>query len=138
MKDTEAVARVGYTTLFEAFETAFHGKSVPQGGAAARMLCVAHRGVQPSSQAEWLAPWRLALMQAGPTERAAADRLLAMAGPVTLPWRTIWAQLEDPSGVDPEPAGSSLGQFVAMVRLYYWWFASDWSSRTPSRTYVTG
>ncbi|TXS39711.1 hypothetical protein EAO75_43765 [Streptomyces sp. uw30] len=31
------------------------------------------------------------------------------------------------SGIDDALAGSSLSQFVAMVRLYYWWFASDWS-----------
>ncbi|MGW1958235.1 SUKH-4 family immunity protein [Streptomyces sp. NPDC001920] len=31
------------------------------------------------------------------------------------------------SGIEDEPAGSSLAQFVAMVRLYYWWHASDWS-----------
>ncbi|MGW0551203.1 SUKH-4 family immunity protein [Streptomyces altiplanensis] len=31
------------------------------------------------------------------------------------------------SGIDDSLAGNSLGQFIAMVRLYYWWFASDWS-----------
>ena len=36
-------------------------------------------------------------------------------------------QDDDSSGIEDAPAGSSLSQFVAMVRLYYWWFASDWS-----------
>ncbi|MEV6741660.1 SUKH-4 family immunity protein [Streptomyces sp. NPDC051104] len=30
------------------------------------------------------------------------------------------------SGISDPLAGSSLRQFVTMVRLYYWWFASDW------------
>ncbi|MGV9233263.1 SUKH-4 family immunity protein [Streptomyces nigra] len=92
LEDTEAVARVGYSTLFEAFEAAFHGKPIPQGGTAARMHYLTRRGVQPSSQGEWLALWHLTLMQAGPAQRAAADQLLAAAGPVTLPWRTLWAE----------------------------------------------
>ncbi|XHM68542.1 SUKH-4 family immunity protein [Streptomyces nigra] len=35
--------------------------------------------------------------------------------------------LDGSSGNDDALAGSSLSQFVAMVRLYYWWFTSDWS-----------
>ncbi|WP_369175357.1 SUKH-4 family immunity protein [Streptomyces sp. R28] len=31
------------------------------------------------------------------------------------------------SGIEDELAGSSLAQFVAMVRLYFWWRASWWS-----------
>ncbi|MFF7100990.1 SUKH-4 family immunity protein [Streptomyces nigra] len=92
LEDSEAAVRVGYATLFEAFEAAFHGKPIPQGGAAARMHYLTRRGVQPSSQGEWLALWHLALMQAGPTQRAAADRLLTAAGPTALPWRTLWAE----------------------------------------------
>ncbi|WP_333756736.1 SUKH-4 family immunity protein [Streptomyces sp. IBSBF 3352] len=92
LEDSEAAVRVGYATLFEAFEAAFHGKPIPQGGAAARMHYLARRGVQPSSQGEWLALWHLTLMQAGPTQRAAADRLLTAAGPTALPWRTLWAE----------------------------------------------
>ncbi|WP_079077897.1 SUKH-4 family immunity protein [Streptomyces sp. CdTB01] len=30
------------------------------------------------------------------------------------------------SGIDDPLAGTSLRQFVTMVRLYYWWYASDW------------
>ncbi|CAM5555770.1 MULTISPECIES: SUKH-4 family immunity protein [Streptomyces] len=92
LEDSEAVAKVGHATLFEAFEAAFHGRPIPQGGGAARKHYLARRGVQPSSQGEWLALWHMTLMQAGPTQRAAADRLLAAAGPVTLPWRTLWAE----------------------------------------------
>ncbi|MFE5189325.1 SUKH-4 family immunity protein [Streptomyces sp. NPDC056628] len=92
LEDTEAVARVGFATLFEAFEAAFHGQPITQGTAAARLHYLARRGGQPSSQGEWLALLHLTLMQAGSTERAAADRLLAAAGPVALPWRTLWAQ----------------------------------------------
>ncbi|MFJ6930965.1 SUKH-4 family immunity protein [Streptomyces nigra] len=35
--------------------------------------------------------------------------------------------LDGSSGIDDTLAGSSLSRFVAMARLYYWWFASDWS-----------
>ncbi|MEV8091053.1 SUKH-4 family immunity protein [Streptomyces nigra] len=90
--DTAAVARVGFATLFEAFEAAFHGQPIAQGTAGARLHYLVRRGGQPSSQGEWLALLHLTLMQGGPTERAAADRLLAAAGPVVLPWRTLWAQ----------------------------------------------
>lgn len=92
LNDTAAVARVSHETLFEAFEAAFHVLPIPQGSAAARLHHMARRGVQPSSQGEWLALLHLTLMQAGPTQEAAADRLLAGAGPGTLPWRTLWAE----------------------------------------------
>ncbi|MFE7894217.1 SUKH-4 family immunity protein [Streptomyces sp. NPDC057412] len=88
---TEAVARVGFASLFEAFEAAFDGQPIPQGTAAARLHYLVRRGGHPSSQGEWLALLHLTLMEAGPAERAAADRLLAAAGPVALPWRT-WAR----------------------------------------------
>ncbi|MFH0519038.1 SUKH-4 family immunity protein [Streptomyces sp. M41] len=92
LQDTAAVAGVGHESLFEAFEAAFHGRPIPQGSAGARLHYLARRGVQPSSQGEWLALLHLALMQAGPTEAPAADRLLSAAGPVALPWRTLWAE----------------------------------------------
>ncbi|GGY48821.1 SUKH-4 family immunity protein [Streptomyces djakartensis] len=92
LQDTAAVARVGHETLFEAFEAAFHGLPIPQGSAGARLHYMARRGVQPSSQGEWLALLHLTLMQAGPTEEAAADLLLSAAGPVALPWRALWAE----------------------------------------------
>ncbi|KMS70664.1 hypothetical protein ACM01_30790 [Streptomyces viridochromogenes] len=92
LEDTAAVAGVSHETLFEAFEAAFHARPIPQGTAGARLHYMALRGVQPSSQGEWLALLHLTLKQAGPTHEAAADRLLAAAGPVTLPWRTLWAQ----------------------------------------------
>ncbi|MDQ0993410.1 SUKH-4 family immunity protein [Streptomyces sp. V3I7] len=31
------------------------------------------------------------------------------------------------SGISNPLAGSSLRKFITMVRLYYWWFASDWT-----------
>lgn len=92
LNDTAAVAGVSHETLFEAFEAAFHAQPIPQGSAAARLHYMARRGVQPSSQGEWLALLHLTLMQAGPTQEAAADRLLTAAGPGTLPWRTLWAE----------------------------------------------
>lgn len=92
LNDTAAVAGVSHETLFEAFEAAFHARPIPQGSAAARLHYMARRGVQPSSQGEWLALLHLTLMQAGPTQEAAADRLLSAAGPVALPWRTLWAE----------------------------------------------
>ncbi|MDC0772179.1 SUKH-4 family immunity protein [Streptomyces sp. HD] len=92
LKDMAAVAGVCHESLFEAFEAAFHGRPIPQGSAGARLHYLARRGVRPSSQGEWLALLHLALMQAGPTEAAAADRLLSAAGPVALPWRTLWAE----------------------------------------------
>ncbi|MGW7054738.1 SUKH-4 family immunity protein [Streptomyces sp. NPDC054887] len=92
LEDTAAVAGVGYETLFEGFEAAFHARPIPQGSAGARLHYMARRGVQPSSQGEWLALLHLTLKQAGPTQEAAADRLLAAVGPVTLPWRTLWAE----------------------------------------------
>ncbi|MFJ9589884.1 SUKH-4 family immunity protein [Streptomyces acidicola] len=33
---------------------------------------------------------------------------------------------DEPAEISDAPAGSSLRQFVTMVRLYYWWLASDW------------
>ncbi|QOV35154.1 SUKH-4 family immunity protein [Streptomyces ferrugineus] len=92
LNHTAAVAGVSHETLFEGFEAAFHARPIPQGSAGARLHYMARRGVQPSSQGEWLALLHLTLMQAGPTQEAAADRLLAAAGPVTLPWRTLWAE----------------------------------------------
>lgn len=92
LEDAAAVAAVGHESLFEAFEAAFHGLPIPQGSAAARLHYLARRGVRPSSQGEWLALLHLTLMQAGPTEEAAADRLLTTAGPLALPWRTLWAE----------------------------------------------
>ncbi|MFF5479648.1 SUKH-4 family immunity protein [Streptomyces sp. NPDC012935] len=92
LEDTAAVARVGHESLFEAFEAAFHARPIPQGSAGARLHYLARRGVQPSSKGEWLALLHLTLMQAGPTEETAADRLLSEAGPVALPWRTLWAE----------------------------------------------
>ncbi|MFJ7078869.1 SUKH-4 family immunity protein [Streptomyces sp. NPDC098781] len=92
LNDTAAVAGVGHESLFEAFEAAFHGQPIPQGSAGARLHYLARRGVRPSSQGEWLALLHLTLMQAGPTEEAAADRLLSAAGPMVLPWRTLWAE----------------------------------------------
>nr|WP_261989686.1 hypothetical protein [Streptomyces sp. uw30] len=92
LEDTAAVAVVGHESLFEAFEAAFHGLPIPQGSAATRLHYLARRGVRPSSQGEWLALLHLTLMQAGPTEEAAADRLPTAAGPVALPWRTLWAE----------------------------------------------
>ncbi|WP_369172759.1 hypothetical protein AB5J49_34455 [Streptomyces sp. R28] len=92
LEDTPAVTGVGHESLFEGFEAAFHARPIPQGTAGARLHYMARRGVQPSSQGEWLALLHLTLMQAEPTEEAAADRLLAAAGPVTLPWRTLWAE----------------------------------------------
>ncbi|MFE9024436.1 SUKH-4 family immunity protein [Streptomyces sp. NPDC007808] len=92
LNDTAAVVGSGHETLFEAFEAAFHGRPIPQGTAGARLHYLVRRGVRPSSQGEWLALWHLALMQAGPTEEAAADLLLPAAGPVILPWRTLWAE----------------------------------------------
>lgn len=92
VEDTAAVAGVGHESLFEAFEAAFHGVPIAQGSAGARLHYLARRGVQPSSQGEWLALLHLTLMQAGPTEEAAAERLLMAAGPVALPWRTLWAE----------------------------------------------
>jgi hypothetical protein len=92
LEDTAAVARVSHESLFEAFEAAFDGLPIPQGSAGARLHYLALRGVRPSSQGEWLALLHLTLMQAGPPEEAAADRLLTAAGPVALPWRTLWAE----------------------------------------------
>lgn len=92
LDDTAVVAGVSHETLFEGFEAAFHARPIPQGTAGARLHYMARRGVQPSSQSEWLALLHLTLKQAGPTQEAAADRLLAAAGPVTLPWRTLWAE----------------------------------------------
>lgn len=92
LEDTAALAGVGHESLFEGFEAAFHGLPIPQGSAGARLHYLARRGVRPSSQGEWLALLHLALMQAGPTEEAAADRLLSAAGRVALPWRTLWAE----------------------------------------------
>ncbi|MGC9542589.1 SUKH-4 family immunity protein [Streptomyces sp. UG1] len=92
LEDTAAVAGVGHESLFEGFEAAFHSRPIPKGSAGARLHYLALRGVQPSSQGEWLALLHLTLMQAGPTEEAAADRLLSAAGPVALPWRTLWAE----------------------------------------------
>ncbi|MER5937504.1 SUKH-4 family immunity protein [Streptomyces sp. NPDC001928] len=92
LKDTAAVAGIGHESLFEAFEAAFHAQPIPQGSAGAHLHYLARRGVQPSSQGEWLALLHLALMQAGPMEEGAADRLLSAAGPVALPWRTLWAE----------------------------------------------
>ncbi|WCD99880.1 SUKH-4 family immunity protein [Streptomyces sp. HUAS 31] len=93
VEDTAAVARVGHESLFEAFEAAFHGVPIAQGSAGARLHYLVRRGVQPASQGEWLALLHLTLMQAGPTEEAAAERLLTAAGPVAaLPWRTLWAE----------------------------------------------
>ncbi|KUL40246.1 SUKH-4 family immunity protein [Streptomyces regalis] len=92
LEDTAAVAGVGHESLFEGFEAAFHTRPIPQGSAGARLHYMARRGVQPSSHGEWLALLHLTLMQAGPTQEAAADRLLSAAGPVTLPWRTLWAE----------------------------------------------
>ncbi|MBT2511949.1 SUKH-4 family immunity protein [Streptomyces sp. ISL-98] len=91
LADTAAVVRVGHESLFEAFEAAFHGRPVPQGSAGAHIHYLARRGVRPSSQGEWLALLHLSLMQAGPKGEAAADRLLSAAGPVALPWQTLWA-----------------------------------------------
>ncbi|WP_217208496.1 SUKH-4 family immunity protein [Streptomyces sp. AC550_RSS872] len=92
LEDTAAVAGVGHESLFEGFEAAFHARPIPQGTAGARLHYMARRGVQPSSQGEWLALLHLTLKQAGPTQAAAADRLLAAAGPLILPWRTLWAE----------------------------------------------
>ncbi|MEY9994752.1 hypothetical protein ABIE67_006784 [Streptomyces sp. V4I8] len=92
LDDTAAVAGVSHETLFEAFEAAFHARRIPQGSAGARLHYMARRGVQPSSQGEWLALLHLTLVQAGPTEEAAADLLVSAAGPGTLPWRTLWAK----------------------------------------------
>ncbi|WP_030896544.1 SUKH-4 family immunity protein [Streptomyces sp. NRRL S-474] len=91
LEDVAALAGVGHESLFEAFEAAFHELPIPQGSAGARLHYLARRGVRPSSQGEWLALLHLTLMQAGPTEEAVADRLLTAAGPVALPWRTLWA-----------------------------------------------
>ncbi|WP_028813404.1 SUKH-4 family immunity protein [Streptomyces flavidovirens] len=91
LADTAAVVRVGHESLLEAFEAAFHGRPIPQGSAAAHLHYLARRGVQPSSQGEWLALLHLSLMYAGPTGEAAAGRLLSAAGPAALPWHTLWA-----------------------------------------------
>lgn len=92
LEDVTALARVGHESLFEAFEAAFHELPIAQGSAGARLHYLVRRGVRPSSQGEWLALLHLTLMQAGPTEEAAADRLLTAAGAVALPWRTLWAE----------------------------------------------
>jgi hypothetical protein len=48
---------------------------------------------------------------------------------------------DESSGLNGPLAGSSLRQFVTMVRLYYWWFASDWpieDAESDLRSWLAG
>ncbi|MFM9373747.1 SUKH-4 family immunity protein [Streptomyces sp. Da 82-17] len=80
---------------------------------------------------------RVPLIPGDPADSSVGPRTAAGAGPyyVLGTWQGAPLFLDGSGGrvelggsawADDRLAGSSLRQFVAMMRLYYWWYASDW------------
>ncbi|MGW5482135.1 SUKH-4 family immunity protein [Streptomyces sp. NPDC004008] len=90
LQDAAIMAKVGHHTLFEAYEAAYHGDTVPQSSLAANLYYLAERGVWPHTHGEWLALLHHSLLNRGPAGEALADRLLSAVGACALPWHTLW------------------------------------------------
>ncbi|MEV6027972.1 SUKH-4 family immunity protein [Streptomyces sp. NPDC052036] len=102
LQDATIMAKVGHHTLFEAFEAAYHGGTVPQSSPAANLYYLAERGVWPHTHGEWLALLHHSLLNRGPADRALADRLLGAVGASTLPWHTLWTHGTGPGTATTE------------------------------------
>ncbi|MCF3144091.1 SUKH-4 family immunity protein [Streptomyces platensis] len=92
-------------------------------------LSVLDLSTEPLEEADWadmpspVSPHRTADAAGGPYYRLGAwqgARLLLEGG-------TGRVLQDGASGLTDALAATSLRNFVLMVRLYYWWFASDWS-----------